>query len=316
MIRSFLIVASVWSAIVLAPSVIAAQEQQETPRRRAERPQTPPPETSPKLERRVEPADPGPMPRTSDQMIRRPRSTPRPSPPPVTTDDVPVMPRGSWIPGEWSGFEERIVLPCESVRVCALDPLDSYAAWMLSGQTTYPWRTIVDTQVETGAWPETFEALEIRPWEVYAAFDQEIAGARFPSHEMVRRLAQVHLGPVVMPAFRCDYPVTLEGISAEQMDRLAGGTSAPLDWVDEEIATRIVQETGWCRDDLLVARRFLGSWPRVARHLYLSPFLFESSFGIQLAIQNLGTTSRVRYPQEEEIRTIVEADLWPEERMR
>jgi len=158
------------------------------------------------------------------------------------------------------------------------------------------------------------QVLAIRPWEIYAAFDQRGPTDRYPTDTFVRDLAEDHLDDIVAPTFRCTFPVELHGVSAEEIDRRTGKAFATIDWVDREIAARIEEETGWCTDELIEARRFLGSWPRVARQLYLSPFLFEASFGISLRIQRLGTTERARYPLEEEIRHVVEADLWPENR--
>jgi hypothetical protein len=308
--RIFVLCLVVLLAVPVGAQESRREERRERPERRAEPPRTPKsvPEHRPERERDLERGTV----RTPDATEQRTRE---PAEPPTPRDSVaPGMPIGGWAPGDFYGYEEHLFLDCESVRVCQLEPIEAYAAWMIAGQTTFPWKAIVDARIEEGSWAGAARALVIRPWEIYAAFDRRGSTDRYPTDPFVRDLAEDHLDDIVAPTFRCTFPVELHGVSAEEIDRRTDGALATVDWVDREIAARIEEETGWCADELVEARRFLGSWPRVARQLYLSPFLFEASFGISLRIQSLGTTERARYPLEEEIRHVVEADLWPENR--
>lgn len=238
-----------------------------------------------------------------------PLSKPIPSSP-----AVPLPPAGFGA-GSLDLFEEYLLLDCEDTRVCLLAPLDDYVAWMLSGQTTIPWRILVDARIDTGSWVESMVELGIETWELYYAFDRDPPPselAAYVSDDDVRDLAIEHLGGIEPPGYPCRLPVELEGISQREMDRVNGTDHSYLDSVDDDIAARIEEETGWCRDDLREARRFLGSWARTARQLHVSPFLFEVSFGIRLDVLDLRGKRVVRYPTEGEIRYVAENELWPE----
>jgi len=273
---------------------------------------TPPPKQPPKV--RETPELERSLPRDPDATKSRTSPDSRVGLSHQDTDDdaLPSMPRSSWIPGQDMAFEEHLIFDCETVRICELEPLDAYAAWMIAAQTTFPWKVIVDARTRANSWAQALEALDIRPWEVLWAFDLSTDARHFPTDTGMRELAKRHLGEIRPPAWNCRFPVELEGVSAEEIERRAGRIPRALDWIDTGIAERIAEETGWCVDDLLEARRFLGSWPRVARQLYISPFLFEASFGIRLNIQALGLTLRARYPLEQEMRRVVEGELWPE----
>ncbi len=229
----------------------------------------------------------------------------------------PPPPPQLWLPNSVSAREELLELNCPQARVCELDAVEEHFAWLLAEQTTLPWKAVVDARREHEHWIDVFAALEIEPWEVYAAL-----GRRLPpgdprdalDDDRLAEIVAAELDGLELPHFRCELPVAIEGVSVEQRERFEheGQRRNRLDWVDEVIARRLEDETGWCADDLLRARSFLGSWPRVARIVYLSPMVFEASFGIELRVQVLGSKKRLRYPPEEWIRDVAENDRWPE----
>jgi hypothetical protein len=90
-------------------------------------------------------------------------------------------------------------------------------------------------------------------------------------------------------AFRCTLPIELSGPA------IAGG---PVDRFDEIVVSRLAEETLWCEDVLWLVYDHEGTWAGVARKLYLSPYLFEACFGVDLYVDGAGF---VRYPDDEEI---------------
>lgn len=249
---------------------------------------------------------------------REPRETPPAPPAPPRAPSqlppaTPLLPPSFGASPNWL-VEDFLVLDCRDARVCLLSPLDEYVAWMLAGQTTLPWRHLVDAKIDQRSWMEVLAYLDIALWELYAAFDLEMESASQdfpPTDAAVRGLAERHLNRIQPPTFHCRLPLELEGVSAYQLDLQNGTSRALIDGIDDEIAARISDETGWCVDDLIAARKFLGDWPRTARELSISPFLFEVSFGIQLDVLDLRTRV-VRYPTEEQIRYVARRELWPE----
>lgn len=252
-------------------------------------------------------------PRTAPERPADPAPSRPPGAPSQLPPATPLLPPSMGAPPQWL-FEERIVLDCDTTRVCLLEPLDDYVAWMLSARTTIPWRYLVDARVDAGSWMEAIEFLDIAVWELYVALGQDAStnGTAPPlSDTEVRELATWHLQRIQPPSLSCNLPVELEGVSAYQLDLQNGTQNSLIDAIDEEIAARIADETGWCIEDLLAARKFLGDWARAARELSISPFLFEVSFGIQLDVLDLRTRI-VRYPTEEQIRYVARGELWPE----
>jgi hypothetical protein len=218
-------------------------------------------------------------------------------------------------------YEEEILLDCEDTWVCAVDELDSYYAWMLVRQTSIPWQHFVARRADGMSWRATLEDLEIEPWEAYAAVAEDEPRSnemnRALSDPVLRALAKAHLAGITLPKQRCELPIVLEGVSAAEASRRSHSRDwVPLDSIDREIAERIQDETGWCFDTLLDAREFLGTWARTAKTLYLSPFIFEASFGIDLSIRWLDSSKRAEYPLDAQIRQIVEDDDWPEYTLR
>ena len=277
--------------------------------------------------RRVEPRAPArgarPIRDTDPDRARdqdKPRTSPdRPTPadppraPSQLPPSMPLLPPSMGAMPHWV-FEEYLELDCETTRVCLLEPLDDYVAWMLSAQTTIPWRYLVDARVDEPTWMQALDSLDIRIWELYAALgrDAPTNGSGAPLSDVeVRRLAKEHLSRIQAPSFSCRLPVELEGVSAYQLDQQNGTRTSLIDGIDLEITERIADDTGWCSDDLIAARKFLGDWARTARELSISPFLFEVSFGIELEILHLRERV-VRYPTEEEIRYVAQNELWPE----
>lgn len=218
--------------------------------------------------------------------------------------------------GYYSDFSfEVAVLDCPDAVVCWLEPLDDYYAWMLVGQTSIPYLNFALLRGDGLPWEEVLIELEIEPWEAYAAVGVEgpPADASRPlSDELLLDLAREHTVGISLPRFDCSFPVEIEGVAPEDRSPDGRFDERYRDFVAEEIAARISEETGWCRSDLMQARRLLGSWSRVAKRLYISPFLFEASFGIELQIDQVGSRRLVRYPSEVVIREVAETGAWPE----
>lgn len=297
---------------MVAATVATAQESpRKTVEKRAPRGQTTRDRTTDRQEDTKRPV------REREDPRRRRPDTQTPPPPPA---DFSAQPAPSWIPWipptVWQE-EDRIELDCPDHRVCAVDPLDEYLAWRLAAQTTIPWRHFIDGRIAERTWWDLLVELEVSAEEVYAALGRDLPEDELDyllADETLSERATEHLRGVRLPAFACTFPIPIEGWRRFGGSGRGDGSygTRELDWTDEAIADRIEEETGWCRDELLLARSVLGSWSAAARRLYLSPFLFEASFGIPLETQVLGSTKRVRYPAEEEIRDVAEFDRWPE----
>ena len=243
--------------------------------------------------------------------------------PPSATPYIPVTPTYT---------EREVEIHCDDTWVCVVDETDEYIAWMLSRQTSIPWKHFVIGRDEGLSWQALMDRLEIESWEFFAALDEETpfdAKSTVLEDTRLRALAKAHLAGVDLRRFPCRFPVVLRGVGAQELPvRRHRGSPWPgdqrerrpvplgLDSVDDDIAERIVDETGWCFHSLIEAREFLGSWSRVAREFYLSPFLFEASFGIELEVRWLESRRRVEYPTEDRIREVAMNEAWPELRRR
>ncbi len=213
--------------------------------------------------------------------------------------------------------EEEFLLDCPDALVCPLNVVDDYLAWMLVRETSIPYRGIALLRSEGRSWAEIIDELGIAVWEVYAALGVSLPADDDPMREdLLETAVGLSKAGIRLPVFRCEYPIEVNGVrdqpSFSSGSDLRSGDEG-VDGVDEIIAGRIAEETGWCPDQLLEARSLLGSWSRVARHIYLSPFLFEASFGIDLTIDRVGGKRVLRYPPEKAIREVASRQAWPEQ---
>jgi len=243
---------------------------------------------------------------------------------PKTTQPYTVPPSGpTYIPTVPTYQEQEIEIYCDDAWVCVVDELDEYIAWMLSRQTSIPWKHFVAGRDEGLSWQALVDQLGVESWEIFAALDEEApfdVKTTALQDARLRAMAKAHLAGVDLRRFDCGFPVLLRGVSAEERNprrspfQTQHRRVAPpgLDSVDDDIAARIESETGWCFQSLIEARKFLGSWSRVAREFYLSPFLFEASFGLELDVRWLDSRRRVEYPNEDRIREVAIKDAWPE----
>jgi hypothetical protein len=251
-----------------------------------------------------------------DRTERDPRREPPPpqEDPDETTRPKPVLRDEFLTPGGPTFFlteppEPPIVLRCRDALVCPLNPRDDYLAWMLVRQTTIPYRGIAETLADVGSWEEAAKELSISDEEFYAALGQSPPREDDPlKPRFIESAVEHHLAGVRLPRFACDYPVVLK-VDPELQRRW---DLHPTDEIDDIVADRIADETGWCHDELIRAREALGTWGRVARKLSISPFLFEASFGLELRIDRVGRDRVARYPRDADIRDVAERGAWPE----
>jgi hypothetical protein len=211
---------------------------------------------------------------------------------------------------------EKLELDCDDALVCPLEPIDDFLAWKLVRQTSIPYRMIASARADGQSWAEALRALEVEPWEALAALGSEELVSDGPlDDDLLQDAALGAASGVRLPSFGCELPVTIIGVRDPRLqseDDFGFGANGQIDYVAEAIADRISDETGWCRDELLEALGLLGSWTKVARDLYLSPYLFEASFGLDVVLETVGDEVLVRYPRDEDIHDIAERGAWPE----
>ena len=218
----------------------------------------------------------------------------------------PLPPSSGW---PVYGFEEEITLDCPEVWICPLDPADDYLAWKLVWQTSIPYRHFAELRGSGLSWAEVFEELDVEFWEPYYALGvTELPDSLMvPTDAALESLVLEVTSSIRLPRFPCDDPVVLDEWST------GGGLRRHVnDLLDEDIAQRISEETGWCVGSLMKSRELLGSWSRVTRRLSISPLIFEASFGIELQLEWADGRRHIRYPHEEAIRYVAESQLWPE----
>ena len=207
---------------------------------------------------------------------------PAPAPPPLD---------GLVFDGGWD--LEPDVAACEEAMVCPLDRWDDYLAWQLVRTTGIPYWQFAYERLDGWSWYAILDRLEIEREEFHAALNVDWPRRGLFSDEDVRMTVAQQVGRHVLPEFSCEIPIQVPAFAS--IPYLADG-------VNEDIAELISQDTLWCVDTLLSLHGHLRDWGAVARVLYLSPYMFESIFGLDLVVHPSGV---VEYPHESDVRFAV-----------
>lgn len=205
-----------------------------------------------------------------------------PAPPPPPLDAPVLLPGGPGI-GPGDGF-------CSEALVCPLDREDDYIAWRLVLFAGVRYWEVAYERLDGWSWYAVLERLEIPRRDFYAALGIEgwSEAVVFADAEVAREVRR-QVGFHRLPAFRCGLPIELTGATRD---------AVTIDRFDGMVAHRIAEETLWCEEVLWQLFAQEGSWAGVARQLYLSPYLFEACFGVDLWVD---TFDFVRYPSDDEI---------------